>query len=321
MRPNFSCLAALWLTVTPGIALGPAALAQDAPAPGDAASEDGSTPPAATAPPPAAPDEIGEDTEDADAPADAPATDAPSTDAPSAPDDGAAQAGTAGTDADAGDAPAADPVSAAPTAPPADADASDPGPDAATASADPAAGDILDEELLPEGEAEGTDGKAAPSAGGEAPADAAADAPDIIAAAEAAGIGGIGLQPCGQITGVENVNVLAQAADWALGYMAGRIDGGDTLTEGEPLVALDSTDVATSMLIFCRANPGLPVIEAARSFGGRVFGTEPVTQSFAQAPESVPRPRPRPRAQTPQTGDGTQDPSPRDTQDATEQPG
>lgn len=135
--------------------------------------------------------------------------------------------------------------------------------------------------------------------------------------AAAAGIGGVGLSPCADLVGVENVSVLAQAADWALGYMAGRIDAGDALVEGEPLDASSSTDIATGILLFCTDNPDATLLAATRSYGERVFGTEPVRRSFERVPARVPRPRPRPPGRTPETADATPDPSPPATPDAT----
>jgi|GEM_PF-5633173 len=119
---------------------------------------------------------------------------------------------------------------------------------------------------------------------------------DIIALAEEAGIGGLGLAPCRDVTGPENAPLLAQAGDWMLGYMAGRIDAGETLVEGEPLSAASSIDIVTSIATFCVQNPDATVLGAARRYGQRVFGTEPVDRQFEDAPSEVPRPAARPES-------------------------
>ncbi|MBJ3762803.1 hypothetical protein ILP92_08600 [Maribius pontilimi] len=109
-----------------------------------------------------------------------------------------------------------------------------------------------------------------------------------------AGIGGIGLSACSDVTGAENAPLLAQAGDWLLGYMAGRIDAGEMLVEDEPLSAASSIDIVTSIATFCAENPDATVLAAARRYGGRVFGTEPVRRAFEIAPSVVKRPESRP---------------------------
>ena len=94
---------------------------------------------------------------------------------------------------------------------------------------------------------------------------------DIIALAEEAGIGGLGLAPCRDVTGPENAPLLAQAG-------------------------ASSIDIVTSIATFCVQNPDATVLGAARRYGQRVFGTEPVDRQFEDAPSEVPRPAARPES-------------------------
>lgn len=119
-------------------------------------------------------------------------------------------------------------------------------------------------------------------------------APSVTEAAEARGIGGMGLTACRDLAGAENTPLLAQAGDWMLGYMAGRIDAGEMLVADEPLSAASSIDVVTSIATFCGANGEATVLAAARRYGQRVFGTEPLQRSFETAPAAVTRPESRP---------------------------
>lgn len=118
--------------------------------------------------------------------------------------------------------------------------------------------------------------------------------PGVAELAAEAGIGGIGLRPCADVIGAANAPILAQAGDWMLGYMAGRIDAGETLVEGEPLSAASSIDIVTSIAAFCAGNADATVLAAARRYGQRVFGTEPVRRAFETAPTVTGRPAPRP---------------------------
>ena len=133
-----------------------------------------------------------------------------------------------------------------------------------------------------------------------------------------AGIGGIALELCENVVGAQNAPVLAQAGDWGLGYMAGRIDAGEMLVEGTPLSASNSIDIVTSVALHCRDNPEDSVLDALRLYAETVFGTSPVTRSIEGAPPNAPRPMPRPPAQTPETTDEIPDPLPPATPDATE---
>lgn len=87
-------------------------------------------------------------------------------------------------------------------------------------------------------------------------------------------VGGVGRLACSAIVGPENAAYLGQVGDWALGYMAGRLDAGDELAEGETLSPDDTVDVVAGVAVRCRENPDQPVIEAVRGFAERVFGTE-----------------------------------------------
>ena len=137
-----------------------------------------------------------------------------------------------------------------------------------------------------------------------------ADSPQSGAEAEPP-VGGVGRLACRAVIGPENAAYLGQVGDWALGYMAGRLDAGDELEEDATLSPDDTLDVITGIAVRCRETPDQPVIEAVRSFAERVFGAEaqagPITadapppapdvpepESSAEPPEQsiVPEPRP-----------------------------
>ncbi|WP_375262938.1 hypothetical protein [Palleronia sp.] len=101
-------------------------------------------------------------------------------------------------------------------------------------------------------------------------------------------VGGVGRLACAAIIGPENAPYLGQAGDWALGYMAGRLDAGDELGEGSTLSPDDSLDVVAGIAVRCHENPDQPVIEAVRGFAQRVFGTE--AQAGPVAPDAPPPP-------------------------------
>lgn len=104
------------------------------------------------------------------------------------------------------------------------------------------------------------------------------------------GIGGLGLRPCAEFTGVENAPLLAQSADWMLGYMAGRIDGGDRRDTSSQLSTEDQFDLVTGIAGYCTSNPDRPLIDAARNYARGVFGTDPVYMEESAPPDRVPRP-------------------------------
>ena len=88
-------------------------------------------------------------------------------------------------------------------------------------------------------------------------------------------IGGIGTADCASISGVDNLPMLAQATDWALGYLAGRQDGGQEVTRGATLSTADPADVAVSIATYCRLFPYGLVLDAARNYGTEVFAEGP----------------------------------------------
>ena len=105
---------------------------------------------------------------------------------------------------------------------------------------------------------------------------------------------GIGIQDCSTIRGVQNAPVLAQAADWALGYMAGRRDAGHSPVDGTPLSTTSPTDIATSIVLYCREYPHAVILDALRDYGTRVFAEGPEADPALQPrlPSYAPRHRP-----------------------------
>ncbi|SPJ24298.1 hypothetical protein [Palleronia abyssalis] len=105
-------------------------------------------------------------------------------------------------------------------------------------------------------------------------------------------VGGIGRLACSEITGAANAPYLAQASDWALGYMAGRIDAGQSPAEGETLSPDDSVDVIAGIAIRCRETPDAPVIDAVRAYADRIFDETaeggPVTADPPAPPPDMP---------------------------------
>ena len=89
-------------------------------------------------------------------------------------------------------------------------------------------------------------------------------------------IGGMGTLACQEITGVDNLPMLAQATDWALGYLAGRQDGGQAVVEDATLSTADAADVAVVLATYCNSYPYGLVLDAARSYGTEVFAEGPV---------------------------------------------
>lgn len=105
-------------------------------------------------------------------------------------------------------------------------------------------------------------------------------------------VGGVGRLACGAIVGPENVAYLGQAGDWAMGYMAGRIDAGEEVIEDATLSPDDAVDVVSGIAMWCRENRDQPVIQAVRTFAERVFGSEaqagPVTADAPPPPPDMP---------------------------------
>lgn len=121
-------------------------------------------------------------------------------------------------------------------------------------------------------------------------------------------VGGIGLLACREVIGPENAPYLAQVGDWALGYMAGRLDAGQSPAGAAAPSPGRATDVVTGVALRCRQDPDMPVIEAVRSLADRIYGEaaragavdpagagpEPDEPEASDPAASVPRPEPRP---------------------------
>ncbi|TDL79720.1 hypothetical protein E2L08_08940 [Palleronia sediminis] len=103
-------------------------------------------------------------------------------------------------------------------------------------------------------------------------------------------VSGIGREACATIIGVDNLPLLAQAGDWALGYLAGRVDAGQSPSEGATLSPVDPVDVVTGLSARCRQAPEGPVIDAVRGYAEEVFmqaaqGGEVVAAPVPETPE------------------------------------
>lgn len=85
-------------------------------------------------------------------------------------------------------------------------------------------------------------------------------------------LGGVGRLACSQVTGAGNLPYLSQAADWALGYMAGRLDAGQVLQDDAALSPADPIDLVTGIATRCTETPDAPVIDAVRDIAAKVFG-------------------------------------------------
>ncbi len=117
-------------------------------------------------------------------------------------------------------------------------------------------------------------------------------------------VGGIGLLACREVVGPENIPYLAQVGDWALGYLAGRLDAGQVPVAGATLSPGLAADVVTGVALRCRQNPDMAVIDAVRAFAGEIFAEPPRAGAVAAAaaPDAdpadpladAPRPAPRP---------------------------
>ncbi len=125
------------------------------------------------------------------------------------------------------------------------------------------------------------------------------------AAQERPPIGGVGLLSCADVTGAAQAPYLAQVGDWALGYMAGRIDAGQSPVAGAALSPARAGDVVTAIAIRCRQAPDMIVAEAVRSVAQKIFAApaqggplateaDPDGADEGLTLEHAPRPRPRP---------------------------
>lgn len=138
---------------------------------------------------------------------------------------------------------------------------------------------------------------------------------------QAGGIGGIGLASCASVTGAENAPRLAEAADWALGYMAGRLDAGQKAGEEAALVTDQGADLATAILLHCAKETDSSVLAAMRAYASRAFGAEalgPTPPMLPDPPRSAP---PQPDAAdltaAPDAEEGGDAPPPRNAAPAT----
>ena len=111
-------------------------------------------------------------------------------------------------------------------------------------------------------------------------------------------LGGVGRFACAQITGVDNFVYLGQAADWALGYMAGRLDAGQTIAADATISPADSIDLVTGIATRCAETPEAAVIDAVRDIALKIYGEDAAGGEVAAdplPPEPV-MPEPKPPA-------------------------
>ena len=117
-------------------------------------------------------------------------------------------------------------------------------------------------------------------------------------------LGGVGRLACSQVLGVENVIQLGEVADWALGYMAGRLDAGQTVVDGAEISPADGVDVITGIAQRCRETPDAAVVTAVRDVaqviygeaaqGGKVVADPPPPEPDLPPPPGSEAPPPRP---------------------------
>ena len=107
-------------------------------------------------------------------------------------------------------------------------------------------------------------------------------------------IAGPGVADCADVMGVENVMNLAQATDWAMGYLAGRMDAGDSPQAANPDALTDPLELAFQIRTYCDANPYALVLDALRAYGRDVFAAGPMPQPLSQPrlPSDAPEVRP-----------------------------
>ena len=107
-------------------------------------------------------------------------------------------------------------------------------------------------------------------------------------------MGGPGLADCAEVMGVENVMNLAQATDWAMGYLAGRLDAGHAPVVNDPATMTDPLEVAVRIRTYCADNPYALVLDALRDYGRDVFddGPMPAPMSQPRLPRDAPESRP-----------------------------
>ena len=107
-------------------------------------------------------------------------------------------------------------------------------------------------------------------------------------------IAGPGIADCAEVTGVDNVMNLAQATDWAMGYLAGRMDAGHSAEGNDPEKLTDPLELAFQIRTYCDANPYALVLDALRAYGRDVFADGPMPAPLSQPrlPQDAPEYRP-----------------------------
>ena len=107
-------------------------------------------------------------------------------------------------------------------------------------------------------------------------------------------IAGPGVAGCADVMGVENVVNLAQATDWAMGYVAGRMDAGDAPVGTGTAALTDPLELAFRIRSYCDANPYALVLDALRDFGRETFAAGPMPEPLSQPrlPDDAPEARP-----------------------------
>ena len=107
-------------------------------------------------------------------------------------------------------------------------------------------------------------------------------------------IAGPGVADCADVMGVDNVMNLAQATDWAMGYLAGRMDAGHAAVTNDPDLLTDPLELAMQIRTYCAANSYALVLDALRAFGRDVFAAGPMPQPLSQPrlPSDAPETRP-----------------------------
>ena len=107
-------------------------------------------------------------------------------------------------------------------------------------------------------------------------------------------IAGPGVADCADVMGVENVMNLAQATDWAMGYLAGRMDAGDAPVTEDMEALTDPLELAFQIRTYCDANPYALVLDALRSYGQDMFAAGPMPEPLSQPrlPSDAPLVRP-----------------------------
>ena len=107
-------------------------------------------------------------------------------------------------------------------------------------------------------------------------------------------IAGPGVADCADVSGVDNVMNLAQATDWAMGYLAGRMDAGDAPRVDDPAVLTDPLELAFQIRTYCADNPYALVLDALRAFGRETFAAGPMPEPLSQPrlPSDAPAVRP-----------------------------